>query len=164
MEPVPGLTKLSDPTKQAGVETVDSILRTKGRQVWSIAPTATVYEAIALMASKHVGALVVMDEARLVGIVSERDYARKVILQNRSSKQTPVSDIMSSPVSTVTPQCTVEECLRVMTMNRIRHLPVLEGDLVSGTVSIGDLVRSILSMQAHTIDQLETLITNTYPK
>jgi CBS domain-containing protein len=164
MEPVHSLTNLSDPAKQAGVETVESLLRVKGRQVWSIAPHATVYDAIALMAGKGVGALVVIDKVALVGIVSERDYARKVILQGRSSRETPVSAIMSSPVITINSGWTVNECLRAMTTNRIRYLPVLEDGVVAGLVSIGDLVRSVLSMQAHTIDQLETLITNTYPR
>jgi CBS domain-containing protein len=160
----PRLTQFADPNKQAGVETVASILKVKGGQVWSIAPNATVYAAIALMAEKRVGSLAVQMADELVGIVTERDYARKVILQGKSSKETPVSDIMSSPVLTVTPKHTIDECLRIVTDNRIRHLPVMEQDRVVGLVSIGDLVRSILSMQAHTIDQLETYITNKYPK
>lgn len=158
------LSALNDQAKRAGVETVDSILHVKGHQVWSIEPSATVYAAIDLMAAKRVGALIVMSNIDLVGIVSERDYARKVILQGRSSRQTPVSDIMSSPVITVTPQHTIDQCLRIMTANRIRYLPVLDGSAASGIVSIGDLVSSILSMQAHTIDQLETYISNSYPK
>ena len=146
------------------METVASVLKVKGEEVWWIAPSATVYEAIALMAEKRAGALVVIDEAKLVGMVSERDYARKVILLGKSSKQTAVAEIMSYPVITVTPKHTVDECLRLVTLNRVRHLPVVEGNIIRGVVSIGDLVHSVLSMQAHTIDQLETYITNKYPK
>jgi CBS domain-containing protein len=158
------LTEFADPRKQAGVETVASILKTKGSQVWSIAPGATVYAAIALMAEKRSGSLAVLVQDELVGIITERDYARKVILQGKSSKETPVAEIMSSPVLTVEPKHTVDQCLRIVTDNRIRHLPVMAEGRVVGLVSIGDLVNSILSMQAHTIDQLETYITNKYPK
>ena len=160
----PKLAAFADPSKQAGVETVAAILQTKGRDVWSIAPEATVYEAIALMAEKHCGSLPVLAHGELTGIISERDYARKVILQGKSSKHTTVGAVMSSPVLTVTPRHTVVECLRIVTHYRIRHLPVIEHGRVGGLVSIGDLVNSILSMQAHTIDQLETYITNSYPK
>lgn len=158
------LAEFADPTRHAGVDTVAAILKTKGKDVWSVAPDATVYEAIALMAEMHCGSLVVLAANKLAGIISERDYARKVILQGKSSKDTPVCDVMSSPVLTVTPWHTVVECLRIMTNYRIRHLPVMEHERVVGLVSIGDLVHSILSMQAHTIDQLATYITNTYPK
>jgi len=122
------------------LDTLDSVLRFKGRQVWSIAPTATVYEAIARMSEKSVGALLVLSEGRLEGIISERDYARKVILKERSSKDTPVWEIMTDRLITASPNSTVEECMRVMTENRIRHLPVVDGEKVVGIVSIGDLV------------------------
>lgn len=164
MQSQPKLIEFADPKQQAGIETVAAILQTKGRDVWSIAPDATVYEAIALMAEKHCGSLVVLVNHELVGMISERDYARKVILQGKSSKHTPVGEVMSSPVLTVTPRDTVHGCLHLVTRHRIRHLPVLEQGRVVGLVSIGDLVNSILSMQAHTIDQLETYITSNYPK
>src|SRR5690242_20306250 len=141
----PRFTQFADPNKQAGVETVAPILKLKAGQVSSVAPGATAYAAIALMAQKRVGALAEQLADELVGIVTERDYARKVILQGKSSKETPVADIMSSPVLTVTPKHPIDECLRIVTDNRIRHLPVMEQDRVVGLVSIGDLVRSILS-------------------
>jgi CBS domain-containing protein len=164
MEARPVLAELNDQTRKAGVETVGSILKAKGRHVWSISTDATVYEAIALMAEKQIGALIAMSGTDLVGIVTERDYARKVILRGRSSRDTPVCAIMSCPVVTVTPQHTVDQCLRMMTAGGIRYLPVMGAASVSGIVSIGDLVRSVLSMQAHTIDQLETYIASGYPK
>ena len=132
------------------VDTLDSVLRFKGRQVWSIAPTATVYEAIARMSEKSVGALLVLSEGRLAGIISERDYARKVILKDRSSKETQVWEIMTDRVITASPDNTVEECMRSMTEHRIRHLPVLDGDDVIGVVSIGDLVNWTIT--AHEAD------------
>ena len=114
-------------------ETVGSILGRKGREIWSVAPEATVYDAIALMAAKSIGAVLVISEGTLIGIVSERDYARKVILQGRSSKETQVREIMTADLVTVTPEITVDDCMKVMTYSRIRHLPVLErvGLLVS---------------------------------
>jgi len=160
----PEIAKLAEAQGQAGVETVAALLKRKGPGVWSLPPDATVYEAIAMMAEKRIGALVVLSDGELIGIVSERDYARKVILQGRASRETPVREIMSSPVFTATPEDTVDHCLRIMTANRIRHLPIIEAGRVSGMVSIGDLVASTLSMQAHTIDQLETYIANQYPK
>jgi CBS domain-containing protein len=145
------------------VDAIDSVLRLKGRQVYSVAPTATVYEAIEQMSDNGVGALIVMFEGRLVGIVSERDYARKVILKDRSSKQTEVCEIMTSPVLTVTPRATVEECMCLMTDRRIRHLPVLERDRVVGMISIGDLVRWTIVAHQETIGQLESYIAGRYP-
>jgi CBS domain-containing protein len=139
-------------------ETIASILQAKGNAVWSIPPAASVYDAIAMMADRRVGALLVMSGASLVGIISERDYARKVILQGRSSKDTPVEEIMTREVMTVTPEHDIDECMRIMTDCRIRHLPVLSGTEVVGMISIGDLVRAIISDQAHTIHQLHTYI------
>jgi len=147
----------------ASIETIRSILRNKGSEVWSLAPEDTVYDAIALMAEKGVGALVVLSEGRLVGIVSERDYARKVILKGKSSRDTLVQEIMTSPVVTVEPHRTVVECMRTMTAHRIRHLPVVEGGALAGIVSIGDLVNSIISAQAETIQHLRNYVTGQYP-
>ena len=141
------------------VDAIESILRVKGRGAWCIAPTATVYEAIQEMSDKGVGALLVMSKGRLEGIISERDYARKVILKDRSSKQTAVGDIMTTELVTVAPKDTVEECMRLMTEHRIRHLPVLDGEEVVGIISIGDLVNWIISAQHTTISQLQTYIT-----
>ena len=145
------------------IDTVRSLLNTKGKAVWALPPDATVYEAIELMAEKGVGAVLVISEGKLAGILSERDYARKVILQGRSSKDTLLRQIMSSPVLTVDPGATVDECMRIVTEHRIRHLPVMEGERVVGIVSIGDLVRSIISAQAATIDQLHSYIAGKYP-
>ncbi len=145
------------------METIASILRNKGGQVWSVEPETTVYDALALLAEKDIGALLVVSGGRLVGVLSERDYARKVILEGRSSKDTRVGDIMSSEVVTVTPEHKVEECMRLMTEHRIRHLPVMRGEEIAGVVSIGDLVNSIISEQAHTIEQLSNYIGGAYP-
>ena len=139
-------------------DTVASVLQHKGLNVWSVGPDASVYDAIALMAGKSVGALLVMDSGSLLGILSERDYARKVILQGRSSKDTKVSDIMSTPVISVTPQSTVHECMEVVTANRIRHLPVVDNGKVVGIVSIGDLVRRIVATHEETIHHLHEYI------
>lgn len=144
-------------------ETAGTILKAKGSQVWWLPPEATVYDAIALMAEKRIGAVLVCEEGRPIGIVSERDYARKVILMGRSSKDTRVREIMSSPLITVTPERTVDECMRIMTAHRVRHLPVLEGERLVGVISIGDLVNSIISAQAETIHQLKNYISGRYP-
>jgi CBS domain-containing protein len=145
------------------IDSINSVLEVKGRQVWSVAPTAVVFEAIRVMSNKGVGALLVMSEGKLYGIVSERDYARKVILRDRSSRMTQVREIMTTPVLTVTPKDTVGECMRLMTKHRIRHLPVLNGDCVVGIVSIGDLVNWIVRAQEDTIGQLEGYIAGKYP-
>ncbi len=143
--------------------TISEILKHKGSAIWCISPGATVLDAIQLMADKNVGALVVMAGDQLVGILSERDYTRKVVLKGRSSRQTPVQEIISSPVISVTPDHTVEECMRLMTHHRVRHLPVLKGGKVAGIVSIGDLVNWIISAQSVAIDQLENYIAGQYP-
>lgn len=139
--------------------TIASLLRTKGRDTWHVAPDSTVYDAIKLMADRGIGALLVMDGGKLVGIVSERDYARKVALMDRSSRDTPVRDIMTDRVVYVHPQQSVEQCMALMTNKRIRHLPVMEGDDVVGIVSIGDLVKSLIADRDHLIEQLENYIT-----
>ena len=145
-------------------EAVSSVLRRKGtdRKVLSISPDASVYEAIAMMAENSIGALLVVSNGVLVGIMSERDYARKVVLQSRSSKDTRVADIMTTPVITVSPAHTVEECMRLMTDKRIRHLPVVEGSTIAGIVSIGDLVRSVITVQGETIQYLQQYINGQY--
>jgi CBS domain-containing protein len=137
---------------------VRHLLDRKGRAIYSVKPDEPVLEAIRVMAERHVGALLVMEGARLVGIVSERDYARKIILKGRSSADTPVSQIMSSPVLTVVPQSTVQECMQLMTEHRVRHLPVVESGRVMGVVSIGDLVKALIQDQQETIEQLESYI------
>jgi CBS domain-containing protein len=137
---------------------VRAILDRKGHDVWYLAPEATVYEAIALMAEKGIGALPVISAGRLVGIISERDYARKVILKGRLSRETRVYEIMTSPVITVTPDLKSDECMRIVTERRIRHLPVVDGDRLVGVISIGDLVKSIMSHQAEMIAQLTSYI------
>jgi CBS domain-containing protein len=143
--------------------TIDSLLNQKGTEIWSVDPQDTVFDAIKLMSDKNIGALLVMRGDDLVGIFSERDYTRKVILKGKSSKQTPVRDIISTPVISVEPGYTVEECMRIMTEHRIRHLPVLDGDRVVGIVSIGDLVNWTISAQNSALNQMEDYITGKYP-
>jgi CBS domain-containing protein len=145
------------------VDTVRLVLKQKGQDLWHVSPEACVYDAIEIMAQKYVGALLVISEGKLVGVVSERDYARKIILQGKSSKQAQVKEIMTSPAIFVTPDETVEDCMRVMTEKHIRHLPVLEEGKILGIVSIGDLVKWIVSAQQQTISQLHNYITNKYP-
>jgi len=142
---------------------IASVLKYKGSNVWSVPPGLTVYDAIAMMSEKQVGALLVIEDAELVGIMTERDYARKVILKARSSKETLVKEIMTSPVIYATPQETVDGCMRSMTANRVRHLPVVENERVVGIISIGDLVKWIISAQADTIHQMHSYITGKYP-
>jgi CBS domain-containing protein len=137
---------------------VKHLLAQKGSEVWSIDVEAPVLEAIQVMADKHVGALPVTRNGELVGVISERDYARKVILLGRSSVETRVSQIMSSPVITVTPDLDVRQCMQLVTHKRIRHLPVIDGGRMVGVISIGDLVRAVIEEQEHTIEQLERFI------
>ncbi len=144
-------------------EPVRSLLRTKGRNVWSIGPDETVFRAIELMSEKQIGCLVVLSGGQLAGIVSERDYAHKVILKGRSSQQTCVREIMTSPVLFVTPEKTVADSMRLMTNRRVRHLPVLEGDTVIGMLSIGDLVNWVITSQQQTIRHLHNYIAGNYP-
>jgi len=141
---------------------VNEILAHKPAQVWSVSPDATVFEAIELMAEKNIGALLVMSGDKLLGVVSERDYTRKVALKGRSSKEARVREIIATPV-TATPAHSVEECMKLMTTNRVRHLPILDGERLVGLVSIGDLVNWIISAQSVTIHQLESYITGHYP-
>ena len=139
------------------------ILAEKGSEVHSVASEATIYEALVIMADKRIGALVVMEGDRLAGIFSERDYARKVILAGRSSREMKVREIMSSKVLTVDPESTVGECMQHMTDKRCRHLPVVQGGKVLGVVSIGDLVNWIIKVQERTIHELEDYISGDYP-
>jgi CBS domain-containing protein len=144
-------------------DTVDLILKRKGSDVYSISPEATVYEALEKLAEKNVGALVVIDGLELVGILSERDYVRKVILKGFSSRELKVGEIMSTPCLTVRPNATVDECMQCMTDNRCRHLPVVDEGRLLGVISIGDLVNWMISAQDQTIHQLEDYIMGKYP-
>jgi len=140
------------------MRTVRQLLEAKAPEVFAIGPNAPVLDAIKLMADKRIGALLVMDAGRLVGIVSERDYARKVVLQGRSSKDTPVRDIMTAEVMTVGLNDSADRCMQLVTDRRIRHLPVLDGDAVLGVVSIGDLVKAVIEDQQLELDQLQRYI------
>lgn len=141
------------------MKTVTDILRSKGHDVWSITPDATVYEALKFMADRNVGALVVLDGENVVGIMSERDYARKVILHGRSSREIPVREIMTTKVYYVRPEQNIEECMALMTDKRVRHLPALEDDRLVGVISIGDVVKAIIAEHESTIKHLEDYIT-----
>lgn len=143
--------------------TVGMVLKRKGSEVWHVSPDQTVYDAIETMAEKAVGALLVMSGGKLAGIISERDYARKVILKGKSSRTTLVKEIMTSPVIVVSPDRSVDECMTIITKNRIRHLPIMENDKVLGVVSIGDLVKWVVSEQEETIEHLQNYITAKYP-
>ena len=142
--------------------TISEILGHKGASVWTISPDATVYDAIQLMADKNIGALLVTENGKLIGIIFERDYMRKVALKGKSSKQTAVREILSGAIIHITPAQTVEECMRLMTDHHVRHLPVLDHDKIVGVVSIGDLVNWTISAQHATINQLQTYIAG-YP-
>ena len=144
-------------------DTIGYLLKQKGQYVWHISPEACVYDAIEMMADKHAGALLVVADNALVGVLSERDYARKVILQGKSSRETQVKEIMSSPAVFVSPEQTVVDCMRIMTEKHIRHLPVVAEGAILGVVSIGDMVKWIISAQEHTISQLNSYISGSYP-
>ena len=143
---------------------VESVLDHKGHHIWFIGPEATVFDAIRWMSEKNVGALLVIDSGDVLGIISERDYTRKVILENRSSKQTKVREIMTTDVTTIASDATVEEAMRVMTKQRVRHLPVVDHDgHVTGVISIGDLVERTIATQRLVLEQLEGYIVGRYP-
>lgn len=145
------------------IDPVTAVLDQKGRSVFSIPPETIVFDAIHLMDERNVGALLVMQGTQLVGIVSERDYTRKVVLKGRSSRDTKVSEIMTPQPRTVTTGNTVEDCMRIMTAERVRHLPVMDGDQVVGVVSIGNLVNWIISAQSAQISQLQSYVAGQYP-
>ena len=137
---------------------VKDILKSKGHEIWSVKPNDTVFDAVKLMADKGIGALLVLDGDKLVGIVTERDYARKIILEGKSSKDSSVGEIMTTQVLCVSPERTIEECMALMTDKRARHLPVLDHERVVGVVSIGDLVKAVISEQQVLIDHLQHYI------
>jgi CBS domain-containing protein len=141
---------------------ISEILRGKANQVWSIAPHATVFDAIALMAEKNIGALPVVEAGRLIGILSERDYTRKVILHGKSSRETTTREIMTSPVTTVGPATSIDACMQLITQRRIRHLPVVADGRLTGMISIGDLVNWIISAQSAALEQMENYIHGGY--
>ena len=143
--------------------TIEKILGQKSGLIWSISPDASVYDAIALMADKNIGALLVLEDGRLVGIVSERDYSRKVMLRGKTSRNSIVREIMTTELTIAHPRETVEECLRFMTEKRIRHLPVMADGSLRGVISIGDLVKEVISSQNATLDQLRDYISGGYP-
>ena len=143
------------------MEFVSQFLEKKGHDVWWVAPETTVFDALQLMANKKVGALLVLEEDSLVGVFSERDYARKVILKGKSSKDTPVRDIMSTKIVCVAPNQSTEECMSLMTEKRVRHLPVMDGENLIGIISIGDVVKAVIADREDVIEQLEHYITGT---
>ncbi|MCD9086294.1 CBS domain-containing protein [Stenotrophomonas sp. SY1] len=143
------------------MQTVRQLLGAKSPEIHAVTPDAAVIQAVRLMAEKGIGAVLVMDGRRLAGILSERDYARKIVLKDRSSANTPVREIMTSELVTVAPTVTVEQCLELVTNRRIRHLPVVEGDEVVGVISIGDLVKSVIEQQRQELGQLQQYITGT---
>ena len=144
-------------------DAISRVLRQKGDEIWSVAPDMTVYDALEIMADREIGALLVLEGGRLAGVISERDYARKVILQGRSSRDTAVGDIMTQGVVTVTPSHTVDECMKLMTELRVRHLPVTEGSQIAGVVSLGDLVKYVITAQQEEIQHLQAYIAGAYP-
>lgn len=143
--------------------TINSILQDKGAHLWTISPDATVFEAIQLMADKNIGALLVMSGETLLGIITERDYTRKVALKGKNSRETRVREIVSTPCVAASPFHSIEDCMRLMTHHRVRHLPVLQGEKVTGIVSIGDLVNWTISAQDEAIHQLQNYISGQYP-
>lgn len=144
-------------------DTLNFVLRQKKPEVWSVTPETSVYDALVLMANKQIGALPVLSGSKLAGVFSERDYARKVILMGRSSKDTRIAEIMTAPAISVTPEHTVDACMRLMTDHRVRHLPIVQDQKLIGIVSIGDLVNWIITKQEETIHQLHEYIAGSYP-
>ena len=142
--------------------TIAQLLNTKGNQIWSVEPKATIFEALEIMSEKEIGALLVMEDGKLTGIFSERDYARKVILKGKSSKETPVGELMTKKVFYIDSQKTINDCMAMMTAKRIRHVPVIEDNQVIGIVTIGDVVNQIISEQEVTINHLENYITGSH--
>jgi len=140
---------------------VNDILAAKGHEIWSVAPRTSVFDALRLMAEKRIGAVLVLEGGKLVGLFSERDYARKIILVGKSSKETPVSEIMSRELICVEPGQLTGDCMRLMTDNRVRHLPVVSGGALHGIVTIGDVVKAIIAEKEHEIEQLQHYITGT---
>lgn len=145
------------------MNTVRHILQIKGNYIWSISPEETVFEALRLMSNKDVGALLVMEGEKMVGIISERDYARKIVLQGKASRDTKVREIMTPVVHTIHPDQTIDECMELMTRHHVRHLPVFENDKLLGIISIGDVVNDIIHRQRQTISNLENLTKGTKP-
>ena len=145
------------------LDTVESVLSQKRGSIWTVAPESTVYEALAMMADREIGSLLVMSGGKLIGLISERDYARKIALMGRSSKETTVAEVMSTDPVSVTPRDTVSKCMELMTDRRRRHLPVIDGDRVIGVLSIGDLVNWIVKSHEKTIEQLHSYIAGAYP-
>ena len=142
--------------------TIAQLLNAKGDQIWSVEPKATIFEALEIMSEKEIGALLVMEDGKLMGIFSERDYARKVILKGKSSKETPVGELMTKKVFYIDSQKTINDCMAMMTAKRIRHVPVIEDNQVMGIVTIGDVVNQIISEQEVTINHLENYITGSH--
>jgi len=142
--------------------TIAQLLNAKGKQIWSVEPKATIFEALEIMSEKEIGALLVMEDGKLTGIFSERDYARKVILKGKSSKETPVGELMTKKVFYIDSQKTINDCMAMMTAKRIRHVPVIEDNQVMGIVTIGDVVNQIISEQEVTINHLENYITGSH--
>ena len=142
--------------------TIAQLLNAKGNQIWSVEPKATIFEALEIMSEKEIGALLVMEDGKLTGIFSERDYARKVILKGKSSKETPVGELMTKKVFYIDSQKTINDCMAMMTAKRIRHVPVIEDNQVMGIVTIGDVVNQIISEQEVTINHLENYITGSH--
>jgi len=142
--------------------TIAQLLNAKGDQIWSVEPKATIFEALEIMSEKEIGALLVMEDGKLKGIFSERDYARKVILKGKSSKETPVGELMTKKVFYIDSQKTINDCMAMMTAKRIRHVPVIEDNQVMGIVTIGDVVNQIISEQEVTINHLENYITGSH--
>ena len=144
------------------MQTIRQLLEAKGKDIWSISPHVTVFKALRIMAEKDIGALLVIDNQKLVGIFSERDYAQKVILKGKSSKETNIGDLMTKEVIYIEPNNTLHECMAVMTANHIRHMPVLENNQLIGIVTLGDVVKQIISDQEFTIRELEKYISGGY--